>query len=292
VAFGHQTPTLVPLQPKRLKAKDPRVVKKFLKSVKKTMRSTGYPSRFANFKHQSHARWDSSLEREYNSLQQENTRIRKAAERKISKLTMGDIPWSLEIQNFRDKIELWEMLVWRKKKVKVSVKRIRRVLKKGSSSHAFTRSLKEALSIRDAAYQEYKTAKEQAPQMRAKFQESLAVTIAAKRGTDAVTESNNLKRIKRQQRQARNVKRMRGRLGNSRVTKLWYTNDDGSRVQCNTQHSMENACFQENESCFSQSEVTPPMQEPMVSELGYLADTRSKSCKAATNLQKEQTSTA
>ena len=66
---------------------------------------------------------------------------------------------------------------------------------------------------------------------------------------------------------------MRGRLGNSRVTKLWYTDDDGSRVECNTQHAMENACFQENETRFSQSETTPPMQEPMVSELGYLADT-------------------
>jgi hypothetical protein len=36
---------------------------------------------------------------------------------------------------------------------------------------------------------------------------------------------------------------------------------------------MEKACFQENEMRFSQSELTPPMQEPMLSELGYLADT-------------------
>jgi hypothetical protein len=61
VAFGHRTPTLLPPQPKRLKAKDPRVVKKFLKSVTKTMRRTGYHSRFASFKHQSQARWDLAL---------------------------------------------------------------------------------------------------------------------------------------------------------------------------------------------------------------------------------------
>ena len=94
--------------------------------------------------------------------------------------------------------------------------------------------------------------------MRAKFQESLAVAIAVKKGTDAVTEANNLKRIERQRRQARNVKRMRGHLGNSRVTKLWHTNKNGTQVECNTQHAMENACFEENESRFSQSEATPP----------------------------------
>ncbi len=60
---------------------------------------------------------------------------------------MGGVPWLLEIQTIRDKIELWEMLVRRKKKVKVSVKSIRQFLKKGSSSHAFTCLLKEALSI-------------------------------------------------------------------------------------------------------------------------------------------------
>ena len=273
VAFGHRTPTIVPPQPKRLKAKDPRVVKKYIKSVKKTMKSSGYTSRYDKFKRQSKEGWDDSLEREYNVLQRENTRIRAASEKKIRKLTMGGVPWSLEIQQIRDKIELWEMLVRRKKKVKVSVKRIRRFLKKGSSSHAFTCSLKEALHIRDEAHREYKTAKEKAPQMRAKFQESLAVAITVKKGTDAVTEANNLKRIERQRRQARNVKRMRGRLGNSRVTKLWHTDENGTRVECNTQHAMENACFEENESRFSQSEATPPMTEPMASELGYLAET-------------------
>ena len=237
------------------------------------MTTTGYQSRYDDFKRKTQESWDSRLEHEYNYLQQENTHIRADSEKKIRKLTMGGVPCSLEIQVLREKIELWEMLVRWKKKVKVSVKRIRRFLKKVPISNAFTSSPKEATNQKDAAYREYKAAKEKAPEMRAKFQESLAVAIAAKNGTDVDTESNNLKRIERQRRQARNVKRMRGRLGNSRVTKLWYTDEDGMRVQCNTQHSMENACFQENETRFSQSEMTPPMQEPMISELGYLADT-------------------
>jgi hypothetical protein len=68
-------------------------------------------------------------------------------------------------------------------------------LKKVSIRDAFTFSLKEAICQRDGAYLEYKTAKAKAPEMRAKFQESLAIAIAVKKGTHVDTESNNLKRI-------------------------------------------------------------------------------------------------
>jgi hypothetical protein len=36
---------------------------------------------------------------------------------------------------------------------------------------------------------------------------------------------------------------------------------------------MEQACFTENDQRFSQSESTPPMVEPLISDLGYLGDT-------------------
>ena len=36
---------------------------------------------------------------------------------------------------------------------------------------------------------------------------------------------------------------------------------------------MEDACISENTMRFSQAESTPPMVEPLVSDLGYLADT-------------------
>jgi hypothetical protein len=203
VAFGHSPPNLAPPQPKRLKAKDPRVVKKYLKAVKKLMTSSGFQSRYNAFKDtvpDATDNWNYRLEREYNFLQQENTRIRDVSEKKIRKLTMGGVPWSLEIQLLRDKIELWEMLVRKKQKVKISTKRIRRFLKKVPVRHAFTSSLPEAIFQRDAAYLEYHTAKEKAPAMRVKFQESLATAIAVKKGTDAETESANLKRIECQRR--------------------------------------------------------------------------------------------
>ncbi len=275
VALGQRPPDMAPLQPKRLKAKDPRLTKKYIQRVKSKMQKSGFRDRFDAFKLRAKIDWNSDTQDDYNKLNREDTAIRKEVESKLRKLCMGGVPWSPPIQLLRDTIELWSMLVRRKKHVRVSVKRIRRFLRKVPSvRHAFTCSLQEATNRRHAAYKEYKAAcKIEAQTMRENFQGTLAEAIALKKGTDVQTEANNLRRIERQRRQARNVKRMRGKMGHGRVTKLWYTEDDGSRVQCDTQISMESACFAENESRFSQSEFTPPMTEPTFSELGILGDT-------------------
>jgi hypothetical protein len=162
-----------------------------------------------------------------------------------------------------------------KSRVKVSVKRIRRfLLKVPTVQNAFSCSLSEAIHYRTLAYQEYKALrKKEALPMREKFQGTLTEAIALKKGTDVETEAKRLRTTERQRRQGRNIKRMRGTYGNSRVTKLWFTEPDGTRILCDTQLSMERACFEENETRFSQSEQTPPMQSPTLKELGLLGDT-------------------
>jgi hypothetical protein len=274
VAFGQRPTAMAPPQPKRLKAKDPRLTTKYIKKVKKLMKSRGFKSRFDEFKLQSSLQWNSPLQVQYNKLQNENSDIRKEIERNLRRLCMGGVPWSPEIQVLRDTIELWSMLVRRKSRVRVSVKRIRRFLKRlPTIRNAFSCSLSEAIHFKNLAYKSYQAAcKAEAPNMRRKFQVGLAEAIALKKGTDSETEAKKLISQERQRRQGRNVKRMRGRLGNSRVTKLWFTDADGTRILCDTQLSMELACFEENELRFSQTEGTPPMLSPILEDLGILGD--------------------
>jgi hypothetical protein len=275
VAFGQHPTEMALLQPKRLKAKDPRIVKNMSRHVKLRMLESDFKQRFEEFKLTTKLEWTASLQVDYNKLQKENMAIRKAVEGKLRKLCMGGVPWSVELQSLRDKIELWAMLVRKKKNVQISVKRIRRFLKKFPKvENAFTCSLVDALEQRHSAYKEYKVVqKTEAIKMRQDFQGTLAEAISLKKGTDSEQEAQNLIRIERQRRQARNVKRMRGKMGNYRVTKLWYTEDGGSRIECSTQSTMERACFSENETRFSQTELTPPMTEPTLSDLGFLGDT-------------------
>jgi hypothetical protein len=62
------------------------------------------------------------------------------------------------------------------------------------------------------------------------------------------------------------------KLGNASTTKLYFT-CDGVRTECTDKLSMEDACIAENTAWFSQVESTPPVTEPLVTDLGYLADT-------------------
>jgi hypothetical protein len=70
----------------------------------------------------------------------------------------------------------------------------------------------------------------------------------------------------------RNVKRMLKKLGNPSTTKLYFT-CDGVCTECMDKLSMEDACIAKNTARFSQAESTPPMTEPLVTDLGYLAET-------------------
>jgi hypothetical protein len=276
------------LQPKRLKSKDPRLAKKYIKQVKLKMKTRGFQARFDAFKMKVTPDWNNMMQAEYNWLQNENAAICKEVESKLQKLFMGGISWSPEIQIVRDKIEAWSILVHKKKDVQVnSVKCIRHFLKKVPSiKNAFTCTLPEALQCRHLAFREYQSGRKlDALNWRDTFQGTLAEAIVFKKGTDGKTEAKNLRRIEQQRHQARNVKRMRGEMNYNRVNKLWYTEVDGTRVQCNTQATMEYACFAENETRFSQTENALPMLELMVTELGSLGESDQIECILAGNYQ-------
>jgi hypothetical protein len=166
VAFGQRPTALAPIQLKKLKAKDPRLAKAYTKQVKSVMQTSGFRARFDSFKLQASPAWSSTLQVDYNKLQKENTSIRNAVEAKLRKLRMGGIPWSSELQTLRDNIELWAMLIKRKKRVQISVRRIRRFLKRlPSVKNAFSCSLEVATKNLNTVYTNYKTARTtEAPQ--------------------------------------------------------------------------------------------------------------------------------
>ena len=275
IAFGQRPSAMVTMTPKKLKANDPRLTKKYIKRAKLKLHAQGFQSRFEAFKLKTKLGWNAPLLVQYHKLHNEQIEVRKSVENKLRKLCMGGVPYSPEIQELRNTIELWAMVVRRKSRLKVSVTRIRRFLKKVPQvTNVFQSTLEEAIQSRNRAFKAYQAVtKLEAMKLRENFQGTLAEAVALKKGTDVEMEAKKLRSQEKQRRQGRNVKRMLGKLGNSRVTKLYYTNDEGTRVQCDTQLTMESACFAENETRFSQTENTPPMLPPTLDDLGILGDT-------------------
>jgi hypothetical protein len=122
----------------------------------------------------------------YNELQQKNTAIRQQVEEGLRKLKMGGIPWSPKLQVFRNEIELWRMIVRRRKGIKVSTSRIRRFIKKTGLVLAFTYDLDSSQEQVKLAYKAYKLAKKDASMWREDHLESLAKAKA-----DLGTESHS-----------------------------------------------------------------------------------------------------
>ena len=188
---------------------------------------------------------------------------------------MGGVPWSPKLQNHRDTIELWQMIVKKRKRIKVSVKRIRRFMSKTGLRNALEYNLDGASMFLTKAYTAYAEAKTKAQLWRDDHLDSLDAARAKKNKTTPEKERKARRHIERQRKQARNVKRIRQKSGKGSVTKLYYT-DNNVRTECTTKATMEKACISENTGRFSQTNDTPPMNEPLITDLGYLAETDAK----------------
>ena len=272
-AFGFNSPPLMRPETRRLNNKNPRMVEKYVKEVRKALVESGIAKRLFELESRAEQQeWNAEFQKEYDDIQHQQIRIQKLIEFKLRKLRMGGVPWSPKLQSFRTEIELWAMILRKRKGIRVSNTRIRQFMGKSGIWDAFSVNLEDAEAKLKSAHKKYRVAKKNAAVWRDDFMVSLAEVRSERNKTTPEQELKLLRRVSDQKTQARNVKRMLKKLGQNATTKLYYT-QDGVRVECTEKISMENACISENTSRFSQASATPPMIEPLISDLGYLADT-------------------
>ena len=211
--------------------------------------------------------WSQELEDKYNDLHALMHELREKAARKTRKIRKGAIPWSPKLQSFRTSIEIWESLLKKRKGKSVSNRKIRRLLKKTDITDAYVIPVEEIERRLTQAHAAYREAKKQAPMWRDDFLHELAKARALRKGTTEEKELELMKRIERQRQEARNIKRMRRKLDRCATNQVYYERH-GVRTLATSKRDIEKACIEENISRFSQSEGTPPLEEPMLSLLG------------------------
>jgi hypothetical protein len=217
--------------------------------------------------------WTPELEQEYNRINNRQYEIRKKVESKIRHLRMGAVEWSPKLQSFRMAIEIWSLLLKKRKGTRqIRNSKLRRLLASSTITGAFSNSIPEIEEALSQAYAAYKEARSQAVPWREEFMATLAASRAEVKGTKKEAELKQLQSIEQQKRIARNIKRMQGKLHRNATLQITVNDRDRKRVLTD-QHEKEEACITKNLSRFLQSEGTPPMVEPLLSDLGYLADT-------------------
>jgi hypothetical protein len=128
--FGYKGHPYIPPAIRRLNSRNPHIVEKYRKAVRRELEALGLPLKLRVV----HAKairdgWSYQLEEEYNRIHTLHTDIQQRVEHRIRKLRMGEVPWSPKLQIFRDKIELWSSLYKKRCGLKMSTRKIRRLLK-------------------------------------------------------------------------------------------------------------------------------------------------------------------
>jgi hypothetical protein len=192
---------------------------------------------------------------------------------------MGGLPWSPKLQVFCDKTELWSCLYKKRCGLKMSFRRIRRLLTKVeiADPNIYDLTTGQVESRMKSAFKAYKEAKQQVSMWRNDFLHKLAAARVVWNDTTVEHEEDGIRKIEKQKRSARNgVKRMWGKLKRSTTDKFYVTDGvpDGDPVRrCVTEKlDIEAVVAHENDSRLSQSENTPPMTEYLLFELGYCGD--------------------
>jgi hypothetical protein len=160
-AFGLSSTPLVSQGARRLNTKNPRLVEKYVQQLRKQLVHSGLAKRLFSLELcATQQGWSTSLQDDYDDIQAVHLKLRRQVELKLCK--MGGIPWSPKLQGFRNAIELWSMILRKRKGIKVSNTRIRRFMAKTVIWNAFSADEVGAEMNVKMAHRLYRAAKKDA----------------------------------------------------------------------------------------------------------------------------------
>jgi hypothetical protein len=193
------------------------------------------------------------------------------AEKHCRKLNMGAVDFSLNTEGPRNEISFWRIAIRRRRGI-----RVRSRLWKRRKVAARIKAPTKQMSLDDmykelrACVKRYREAKKHCKDSRLAFIETF--------------DPKQRKRILRgeeQRRLGKISKSLTGKLAAQGVTQIQPVDatgqiligEDGSPITYTEQKDIETCLFPINEAKAQESTDTPPLQEPLLSELGYTADT-------------------
>ncbi len=181
--LGCEPPPLTQATIRKLLSDHPKLAEIYIKEVTKQVRANKLDQQLADVADEAEASgWNDLLEESFNDIHRHLANIRHQVEGNLRKIYHGKVPWSPQLSKLRQQIELWNMIVKKRRGLRVSTKRIGRFMRKTGEHAALEIDLTEAIRRQQLAYKEYRTNKSHAPKWREDFMVSLATAKAKKMG--------------------------------------------------------------------------------------------------------------
>jgi hypothetical protein len=169
---------------------------------------------------------------------------------------------------------VWKLIIKKKRLGKVSSRLLRRQIKNTQLIKPYSESIEQAIPAEKEAIRDLRKSKLKATKWQKIHNRTLESALAKANRTTVQAERRNLNQIKTQSRQSHQKRCMNGKFQSSGLSKIEKNfQEDGVVITHTSKQGIEIACANQNINKYSQTEDTPPMTEPLLSNIGYLAET-------------------
>ena len=270
--LGFNLPPILSANGRRLQCSDPRIYKRWIQLYKKYVLDHKLHLKAYELEDQTIHPLTREMQQKLDSLLEHRRRGMEHADKYCRKLKTGGVPYSPALAKQRIRIELWEAVCTKKTGRRYSFTKLRRLAKKVQVTNPMSCSLEEAKEILKDTYKTYYSMKKDAVKLRISHLDSKAEAIAKETDSDKTTVLKQMKEREQQRTDARIIKAVLQKMSDSAISKVEVTRDN-TTIELTKEDDIVHALIEENENKYTQSEDTPPLQEPLKSLLGELADT-------------------
>lgn len=252
--FGGEFHKIHRIPARRLVCTNIQVVERFNKLFAEKLTLHNVPERLEKLRLRSHRLFTVDDAAEYEKLDNIQVNAYRFAEKRCRKLKAGEIQFEPEkIQHYGIIIRLCTLLIRRKCNCKVSLSILRRLAKKEKIKDPLQYSVDEAKTMRKHARQEYMKAKPNSRELRSRWLEKLADSIAAKFGEAKVKILSRLRQREDLRDAHRKVKWARGKGASTGTDRVTITDQHGRTQEMILMNTNKNKFTQANETPFNQA---------------------------------------
>ena len=175
---------------------------------------------------------------------------------------MGGVPFSPELKRHSTTIGIWDAVVKKKKGVKFSMSKLRRMELSAGITNSMHCSLEEAEDNLKESRQQYNQFKKRANSARKSFLEDLAQAVAVKEDRDKTSVYKQLIHREEQRAAGRKMRAALGKTIKGGIKRVEVISEDGSTKEIITKDGIEKVCLDENNRKYCQTQDTPCMSNP------------------------------
>lgn len=211
-------------------------------------------------------------QKEYDKLLRIRRKCIEIADSKCRKLRMSNKASSPILDKVKKKIRLIEGSLTRKRGAKFSLKYIKRLERRTNLYNLHQYTIPQLEEMLRKAKKSLRKKSKRSYEIRDEYLAEKARVTAIEKGLEEAKVYTQMRERENLRQSHRKIQYMRGKLSSCGLTKVIVQTEDGEQ-ELTSKEEIEQACMNENDAKYHQTEDTPCMKEPLRSLLGRVGET-------------------